>query len=74
MEDENEEEKTEDTGVAGSPVQQSSPVVPPSDDGWPLCPGSKTPVKQVRYLDFQDIRVVFDTDTNIVLGVMPVPK
>lgn len=54
-----------------APVQQESA---PMADGLPICPGTNTPVKQIRFLDYQDIRVVFDTDTNVVLGVMAVPK
>lgn len=60
-----------------SPTPPKQPDVPGSTgqagvqpEILPICPGTGTPVKQIRHLDYGGIRVVFDTDTRIVLGVM----
>ena len=56
------------TDVPSSPV----PTEVPTEATTPVLNGQA--VEQVRFLDYGEIRVVFDAKTGGILGVMPAKK
>lgn len=41
---------------------------------FPVCPTCQTKVGQVRWLDYEEVRVVFHSDCGGVLGTLPAKK
>lgn len=60
------------TKVGKSPEPSNTPVVQVED--FPICSKCQKQVDQVRWLDYQEVRLVFHTGCGGVLGVTPIKK